>query len=62
VTAKLWFERDGSIQRTEIIKASDDAEVNQELQRKLAKLKRFNEAPPEGAVSPIKVEFVVGAM
>lgn len=60
VIAKLWFERDGSIQRTEIVKASDDAEVNQEVQRKLGKIKRFNEAPPEGVESPIKVEFAVG--
>lgn len=60
VVVKLWFERDGSIQRVDLVKGSGDAEADKEVQRKLGKVRRFSEAPPEGVVSPIKIEFAVG--
>lgn len=57
---KLWFERDGSIRQVELVRGSNDAEIDTEVQRKLNKIKRFSDAPPEGVESPIKLEFAVG--
>ncbi|MCQ8103518.1 TonB C-terminal domain-containing protein [Methylomonas sp. SURF-2] len=54
---KLWLRPDGSVDRFELSRGSNDAEIDQLLEIALNKYKRVNEAPPPGMKLPIKLKI-----
>ena len=54
---KLWVKSDGSVERFELVKGSNDAEIDQILNRNLEKLKKIGEPPPPGMPQPIKLKI-----
>ncbi len=56
-TVRLWVGREGNVKRFELVKSSNDPEVDQSLQFTLAKLKRINQAPPVGMTQPIELRI-----
>lgn len=54
---KLWVEGDGSVKRFELVRGSNDAEIDDMLARLLGQYKRINETPPAGMEQPIKLKI-----
>ncbi len=54
---KVWLKSDGSVERIEMAKGSNDAEIDQILSRSLDKLKKVAEPPPPGMQQPIKLKI-----
>ncbi|MGD0961550.1 MAG: energy transducer TonB, partial [Methylomonas sp.] len=51
---KIWLKSDGTVERVEIAKGSNDAEIDDILNRLLDKLKKVAEPPPPGMQQPLK--------
>lgn len=56
---KLWVNPDGSVQRIELTRGSNDAEIDDLLNRVLRKVKKLGEAPPPELEQPIKFKITV---
>jgi protein TonB len=54
---KLWLKPDGSVERIELSKGSNDAEIDEIISRSLDKLKKISESPPPGMPQPIKLKI-----
>lgn len=54
---KVWLKSDGSVERIELSKGSNDADIDQLLSRSLDKLKKVAEPPPPGMQQPIKLKI-----
>lgn len=54
---KVWLKSDGSVERIELSKGSNDAEIDEILSRSLDKLKKVAEPPPPGMQQPIKLKI-----
>lgn len=54
---KIWLKTDGSVDRIELSRGSNDAEIDDILTRTLNKLTRVAEAPPPGMQQPIKLKI-----
>jgi protein TonB len=54
---KLWVEADGSIKQFDLVRGSNDAEIDDLLARLLGKYKKINEPPPPGMEQPIKLKI-----
>lgn len=54
---KLWLNIDGSVQRFELAKGSNDAEIDELINRLLGKYKKVNEPLPPGMEQPIKLKI-----
>ncbi|WP_396642365.1 energy transducer TonB family protein [Methylomonas sp. 2B] len=54
---KIWLKSDGSVERLELAKGSNDAEIDELLTRSLEKFKRVAEPPPPGMQQPIKLKI-----
>jgi protein TonB len=54
---KVWLKADGAIERIELTKGSNDAEIDEILSRSLDKLKKVAEPPPPGMQQPIKLKI-----
>jgi periplasmic protein TonB len=54
---KLWVEADGSIQRFELAKGSNDKDIDELLQRVIAQYRKISEPPPPGMEQPIKLKI-----
>lgn len=53
---KMWLETDGSINRIELAKGSNDAEIDDLLSRSLNQFRRVNEPLPPGLEQPIRLK------
>lgn len=56
-TVRLWVNREGNVKRFELIKSSNDPEVDKSLQLTLSKLKRISQAPPSGMTQPVELRI-----
>ncbi|MBS3964643.1 MAG: energy transducer TonB [Methylomonas sp.] len=54
---KVWLKSDGSVDRVELAKGSNDAEIDNIINRALGKFRGVNEAPPPGMGQPIKLKI-----
>ncbi|AMK78344.1 MULTISPECIES: energy transducer TonB [Methylomonas] len=54
---KVWLKADGSVERVELAKGSNDADIDELLGRLLNKFDRVAEAPPPGMQQPIKLKI-----
>lgn len=54
---KVWLKPDGTVERIELSKGSNDAEIDDILNRSLDKLKKVAEPPPPGMQQPIKLKI-----
>jgi len=54
---KVWLKSDGSVERIELTKGSNDAEIDDIISRTLDKLKKIGEMPPPGMPQPIKLKI-----
>lgn len=54
---KVWVEADGSIKRFELARGSNDAEIDELLNRLLSKYRKVNEPLPPGMEQPIKLKI-----
>jgi protein TonB len=54
---KIWLKPDGSVERVELARGSNDPEIDDLLSSTLNKYKRVNEPPPPGMQQPIKLKI-----
>lgn len=54
---KVWVEVDGSVKRFELARGSNDAEIDELLNRLLSKYRKVNEPLPPGMEQPIKLKI-----
>jgi protein TonB len=54
---KLWLNTDGSVQRFELAKGSNDTEIDELINRLLSKYRKVNEPLPPGMEQPIKLKI-----
>jgi protein TonB len=54
---KIWLRTDGSVERFELARGSNDPEIDQLLETAMNKYKRVNETPPAGMKLPIKLKI-----
>ncbi|MDO9104714.1 MAG: TonB C-terminal domain-containing protein [Methylovulum sp.] len=54
---KVWIEADGSVKRFELVRGSNDAEIDELLNRLLSKYRKVNEPVPPGMEQPIKLKI-----
>jgi len=54
---KMWVDTDGSIKRFELVRGSNDAEIDELLNRLLSKYRKVNEPLPPGMEQPIKLKI-----
>lgn len=54
-TVRIWVDREGNVKRFELVKGSNDPQVDESLQFMLAKLKRINQVPPAEMTQPIEL-------
>ncbi|MCX7095391.1 MAG: TonB C-terminal domain-containing protein [Methylobacter sp.] len=54
---KVWVELDGSVKRFELARGSNDAEIDELLNRLLSKYRKVNEPLPPGMELPIKLKI-----
>jgi protein TonB len=54
---KLWIEADGTVKRFELVRGSNDAEIDDLLNLMLSKYKKINEPPPAGMPQPITLRI-----
>jgi protein TonB len=56
-TVKIWLNPDGTVSRFELARSSNDAEIDQLLNKLLGKFKKASEPPPAGMEQPIKLKI-----
>lgn len=54
---KVWIELDGSVKRFELARGSNDAEIDELLNRLLGQYKKVNEPLPPGMEQPVKLKI-----
>jgi len=54
---KLWVDADGTIEKFELARGSNDAEIDDLLEKIISKYKRINESVPPGMPQPIKLKI-----
>ncbi|CAG1022871.1 hypothetical protein MTYM_02045 [Methylococcales bacterium] len=54
---KVWLKADGSVERVEFTKGSNDADIDELISRLLNKFDKVAEAPPPGMQQPIKLKI-----
>ncbi|TAL44318.1 MAG: energy transducer TonB, partial [Methylovulum sp.] len=54
---KVWVDTDGSIKRFELARGSNDAEIDELLNRLLSKYRKVNEPLPPGMEQPIRLKI-----
>jgi len=54
---KVWLKADGSVERVELAKGSNDADIDELLTRQLNKFDKVAEPPPPGMQQPIKIKI-----
>ncbi len=54
---KIWLKSDGTVERIDLAKGSNDPEIDDLISRLLDKLKKVNEPPPPGMPQPIKLKI-----
>ncbi|KJV05087.1 TonB C-terminal domain-containing protein, partial [Methylocucumis oryzae] len=54
---KLWLDADGSISRFELARGSNDAEIDELINRLLGKYKKVSEPLPPGMEQPIRLKI-----
>ena len=54
---KIWLKSDGTVERYELSKGSNDAEIDEILSRLLDKFKKVGDPPPPGMPQPIKLKI-----
>lgn len=54
---KVWLKADGSVERVELTKGSNDAEIDELLSRLLNKFDKVSEPPPPGMQQPVKIKI-----
>ncbi|WP_347988582.1 energy transducer TonB [Methylomonas sp. AM2-LC] len=54
---KLWLKSDGTVDRVELVKGSNDNEIDEILTRLLERFKKVAEPPPPGMQQPIKLKI-----
>lgn len=55
---KFWVEPDGTVKRFELAKGSNDPEIDELLNRLLAKYKKVNEPLPPGMGQPLELRII----
>jgi periplasmic protein TonB len=53
VQVRFWFTRDGTVEKTALVKGSGDRERDRSIETELSGLTRFSQPPPAGVPSPI---------
>ena len=56
---KAWLDADGSIKKIELVKGTNDAEIDKAINRDLGKIKKISEPPPSGYESPVELKITV---
>ena len=54
---KVWLKSDGTVDRVEMTKGSNDAAIDELLERLLSKMQKVTEPPPPGMPQPIKLRI-----
>ncbi len=54
---KFWVKADGSIERFELARGSNDNDIDELLQKTISHYRKINEAPPPGMQQPIKLKI-----
>lgn len=54
---KIWLRTDGSVERFELARGSNDPEIDQLLETAMNKYQRVKEAPPPGMKLPVKLKI-----
>ncbi len=54
---KVWLKADGSVERVELSKGSNDADIDELLTRLLNKFDKVAEPPPPGMQQPVKIKI-----
>jgi protein TonB len=54
---KIWLNPNGTVARYELARGSNDPEIDNLLNKLLAKFRKANEPPPEGMEQPIKLKI-----
>ena len=54
---KIWLKSDGTVERVELTKGSNDPEIDELLQTLLNKYSKVAEAPPPGMPQPVKLKI-----
>lgn len=54
---KFWVKADGSIERFELARGSNDNDIDELLQKTISHYHKINEAPPPGMQQPIKLKI-----
>jgi protein TonB len=55
VVVRVWFSRDGKLERFELVDSSGNAEVDQTLKVAMADLPRMRQSPPADMPQPVKL-------
>ncbi len=55
---KLWVKNDGSIDRYELARGSNDSEIDELLNRTISQYRKINEPPPPDMEQPIKLKII----
>lgn len=54
---KVWLKSDGSVDRVELAKGSNDDEIDSIINRALSRFRGVGEAPPPGMAQPVKLKI-----
>lgn len=54
---KVWIKADGSVERVELVKGSNDGDIDELLGRLLNKFDKVAEPPPPGMQQPVKLKI-----
>ena len=54
---KIWLSPDGSVTRYELARGSNDPDIDELLNKLMAKFRKANEAPPVGMPQPVKLKI-----
>ncbi|MEQ1528829.1 MAG: TonB family protein, partial [Methylococcales bacterium] len=54
---KVWLKPDGAVERVELSKGSNDADIDELLSRLLRQFTKVSEPPPPGMPQPIKLKI-----
>lgn len=58
VIVKFWVKPDGTIERFELARGSNDNEIDELLHKTLSLYRKTNETPPPGMQQPIKLKII----
>jgi len=58
VEVNVWVNEDGSLQKSELLGTTSDADTDESIKKALAELPKFSEAPPPRMPQPIRLRIV----